>query len=324
MCASNKKNVSLNSLYYDPKNPTAFSSNERLKNFCKKQNLTTEPKNAHDWLQSQRAYTLHKARRVRFQRNKFNLTNIGDFWQADLMDMQSLSRKNRGYKYILAVIDCFSKLGWCVPIKKKQPSEIISGFKIIFSKCSYKPRSLHTDKGREFVNKPFQAFLEHNNVKFYKASDPATKAAICERYIRTIKSLIYRYFTYTGTQRYCDILESLVALYNNRKHRSIGMAPINVNEKNILQVWRNLNKSSNIKRLPLLKCGDFVRLAKAKEIFAKGYKPVWTEEIFVIKKVIPHQQPVYKISDMEGDDLTGSFYEAELQKVILEDGVDAD
>lgn len=316
MCASNS-NVSLKSLYYDPTKPIAFSSVKTLANFLKKRNITTEPENSALWLQGQKSYTLHKPRRVRFPRNKFNLANIGDFWQADLMDMQKLSRKNKGYKYILAVIDCFSKFGWCIPIKQKQPSEIIRGFEIIFKKSECKPRSLHTDKGREFVNKPFQKFLENNNINFYKASDPVTKAAICERYIRTMKSLIYKYFTYTGTECYCEILESLVVLYNNRWHRSIGMAPAEVNERNILKVWERLNKCNNKKRLPLLKCNDFVRLAKPKEIFDKGYKPVWTQEIFTIKEVIPHSQPVYRIQDLEANDIRGTFYEPELQKVTL-------
>lgn len=314
MCASNK-NTSLESLYYNLESPIAFSSVKRFTNFLKKQKPTPDLKNSREWLQGQRAYTLHKPRRVRFQRNHYNLTNIGDFWQADLMDMQSLSRKNKGYKYILAVIDCFSKFGWCVPIKKKQPSEIIRAFQIIFEKCGYKPRNLHTDKGGEFVNKSFKEFLDHNDITFYKASDPVTKTAICERYIRTIKSLIFRYFTYSGSDRYCEILESLIGLYNNRRHRSIGMAPADVNEKNVLQVWQNLNKSNNVKRYPLLRCGDFVRLAKPKEVFDKGYKALWTSEIFVIKKVIAHQQPVYRINDLEGNDITGSFYEQELQKV---------
>lgn len=314
MVASNES-VLLNSLYYDPCNPIAFSSATNFTNFLKKRNLTTEIKTTNDWLQAQRAYTLHKARRVRFRRNKYNLANIGDFWQADLMDMQSLSRKNKGYKYILAVIDCFSKFGWCVPIKKKQPNEIIDGFKIIFGKSQYVPRNLHTDKGREFVNKPFQEFLESNNIKFFKASDPATKSSICERYIRTMKSLIYKYFTYTGTNRYCEVLESLMTLYNNRWHRSIGMAPANVNERNVLQVWKNLNKYNDVRKRPLLKCGDYVRLAKPKTVFDKGYKPGWTNELFVIKKVVSHNQPVYKIADLAENNVTGSFYEAELQKV---------
>lgn len=312
---ASKKIVSLNSLYYDAKSPVAFSSGKYFTSYLKKRNLTTEPKSPKDWLQTQRAYTLHRPRRVRFRRNKYNLANIGDFWQADLMDLQSLSRKNNGYKYILAVIDCFSKFGWCVPIKKKQPNEIIAGFKIIFEKSGYIPRNLHTDKGGEFVNKSFQDFLECNDVKFFKASDPVTKASICERYIRTMKSLIYRYFTYTGTERYCEILQSLVTLYNNRWHRSIRMAPTNVNERNVLQVWENLNKNNYIKIHPLLKCGDYVRLAKPKKVFDKGYKSGWTNEIFVVKKVILHQQPVYKITDLEGNTITGAFYEPELQKV---------
>lgn len=316
MCTANTS-ISLDPLYYDTKNVSAFSSRKAFFDTLRKHGLASKPhrKNANTWLQSQRAYTLHKPRRIHFRRNKYSLTNIGDFWQADLMDVQGLSRKNKGYKYILAVIDCFSKFGWCIPIKKKQPTEIIRGFEVILSKCSYRPRSLHTDKGREFVNKPFQDFLKHNEIEFYKASDPSTKAAICERYIRTIKSLIYRYFTYTGTTKYCDILESLVTLYNNRWHRGIGMAPADVNETNILQVWLNLNKGNDKKKKALLKCGDFVRLAKPKEVFDKAYKPVWTNEVFSIKKVIQHTQPVYRIQDLGCNDISGVFYEPELQKV---------
>lgn len=315
MCTANT-NLSLNELYYNPENSTALSSVKRLTDFLKHTGRSDDLRKSHDWLQSQRAYTLHKSRRLNFRRNKYSLTNIGDFWQADLMDMQSLSRKNKGYKYILAVIDCFSKYGWCVPIKKKQPDDVLTAFKKILDNCRYKPRNLHTDKGREFINKPFQEFLAHNDIVFYKAIDPATKASICERYIRTMKSLIFKYFTYTGSDKYHDILESLVALYNNRKHRSIGMAPSDVNDSNILEVWRNLNKDNCKRKEPLLACGNFVRLAKPKGIFDKGYKPAWTEEIFVIKQVIRHTQPVYRIKDLDGNDLTGVFYEPELQKVV--------
>lgn len=314
-----KKNISLESLYYDLNNSIAFSSPRVFKEYLKKNNFTAEAKTVKNWLRNQKAYTLHKPRRVRFPRNKYNLANIGDFWQADLMDVQRLSRINKGYKYILAVIDCFSKLGWCIPIKSKQPAEIIKGFEIIFEKNHNKPRNLHTDKGREFVNKLFQEFLERNGVKFFKASDPVTKASICERFIRTMKTLMYRYFTYTNSNRYYDVLESLVTLYNNRWHRSIGMAPASVNERNILQVWENLNKSGNIKKMPSLKCGDHVRLAKQKEMFDKGYKPLWTNEIFIVKQVIQHNQPVYRINDLDGNDIIGSFYEPEIQKVVHRD-----
>lgn len=95
------------------------------------------------------------------------------------------------------------------------------------------------------------------------------------------------------------------------------MAPTNVNERNVLQVWENLNKNNKIKKKTKLKCGDYVRLAKPKEVFDKGYKPIWTNEIFVIKQVISHHQPVYRISDLEGTNITGSFYEPELQKVTI-------
>lgn len=315
MSTANINDFSLHDLYYNTKKPTAYSSKKTLADYLKRSGEKGALRVTTNWLQGEKPYTLHKPRKINFRRNKYGLTNIGDFWQADLMDLQSLSRKNKGFKYILTVIDCFSKFGWCIPIKKKQPADVITGFKRILDSCQYKPRNLHTDQGREFVNKPFQEYLRQNNIIFYKAVDPATKASICERYIRTMKSLMFRYFTHIGAERYYDVLESLVTLYNNRHHRSIGMAPSDVNERNILQVWKNLNRDTAARREPRLTCGDFVRLAKPKGIFDKGYKPLWTDEIFTVHRVIPHNQPVYRLKDLAGDELTGQFYEPELQKI---------
>lgn len=314
MCTAHD-NLSFHDLYNKPENYTAFSSKKRLTDYLKQANRKSDLGRVDEWLRGEASYTLHKPRRVNFRRNKYSLGNIGDFWQADLMDVQNLSRKNKGYKYILAVIDCFSKYGWCVPIKKKRPADVIEAFEKILQNCRYKPRNLHTDKGREFVNGPFQSFLTRNDIVFHKAVDPATKASICERYIRTMKSIMYRYFTYANVEKYLDVLESLVTLYNNRRHRSIGMAPANVNECNVLKVWRYLNKDNTRRKTPKLKQGDFVRLAKPKGLFDKGYKPVWTDELFVIKRVIQHTEPVYRVEDLDGEELIGSFYEPELQKV---------
>lgn len=312
----------LSAVYYNIANPAAFSSAERLKTFFKRKNKPVLVKAIELWLRSQKAYTLHKQRRLNFKRNKYNMANIGDIWQADLMDMQSLSRLNKGFRYILTVIDCFSKFGWCIPIKKKNPSEIMTGFQKILDRCHYKPYRLHTDKGGEFVNTRVKQFLKEKDIAHYLTTDPVTKASICERFIRTMKTIIYRYFTYTGTQKYYDVLDSLVTMYNNRFHRSIGMPPAKVNECNVLKVWENLNEKSIPKKPPKLRPGDFVRLAKPKGSFDKGYKPVWSSEIFAVKKAIRHTYPVYKIQDLEGEEIIGSFYEAELQKVTRNNRLD--
>lgn len=305
-------------LYYDTSCAAALSTPDRLFSFIRKNyDLPIKKSLVEKWLSSQNTFTLHKDRRLRFRRNAYNITNIDDLWQMDLIDMQKLSRKNKGFRFILAMIDCFSKYAWCIPIKRKTPSEVVDALKIIFAKTERRPINLQSDKGREFLNTKVQTFLKENNINYYTAADPATKASICERFIRTIKALIYKYFTFTKSERYTDVLDALVFVYNNRKHRSIGMAPNSVNETNVLSVWKNLNKKNHMTARVHAKFmeNDLVRVSNPKKIFDKGYKPTFSEEFFTIKQVCLRTPPVYKLIDQNGMKINGVFYEPELQKV---------
>lgn len=237
----------------------------------------------------------------------------------DLIDMQKFSRKNKGNKYILAIIDCFSRFAWCVPIKRKIPSEIIRAFGILFSTTSRRPVRIQSDKGKEFVNKTVKTYLSENEIEFFTARDPATKASICERFIRTMKGLIYKYFTYTASTNYFDVLDGLTFIYNNRVHSSIGIPPANVNESNVLKVWNHMQKkrTKSIKK-PKLGIGDFVRIANPKVTFEKGYTPKWSDEIFSIDRVLRRRPVVYNIKDSDGRTIDANFYENELQKIDLQ------
>lgn len=181
-------------VYYSPNSPGAYSTAERLYKFIK-QNYTVHVtrKKVNDWLQTQRTYTIHRNRRIRFKRNHYNITNIDDLWEMDLIDIQKLSRQNKGNKYILAVIDCFSRFAWCIPIKNKTPSEIIRGFDILFSGTSRRPVKIQSDKGKEFDNRSVKKYLIEKDIGFQTTRDPTTKAAICERFIRTIKGILFKY-----------------------------------------------------------------------------------------------------------------------------------
>lgn len=304
--------------YYDPNSTVAFSSCDRLFNFMKKNGIQGSKSDVIDWLQNQQTYTLHKERRVKFNRNHYNITNIDDLWEMDLIDMQKFSRNNNGHKYILAVIDCFSKYAWCIPIKRKVPDEIIRGFNVIFSSTKRKPIKIQSDKGREFVNNKVKTYFMQNGINFFTTRDPATKAAICERFIRTIKGIIYKYFTYTSAKLYIDVLDSLVFLYNNRFHSSIGTKPADVNEHNILNVWNYVRKKrekAGTRKCAKLHVGDKVRISNPKVTFEKGYNPKWSLEKFVVDKVHLRVPVVYNIKDETGNIINGNFYEEELQKV---------
>lgn len=304
--------------YYNPLSPGAFSSCDRLYTHLKRNGVRLSRKDVTEWLRSQPTYTLHRNRRIKFKRNHYNITNIDDLWEMDLIDMQSYSRNNKGNKYILAVIDCFSKFAWCIPIKRKTPAEIIRGFDEIFSSTNRKPIKIQSDKGREFVNKHVKAYFTEKGINFFTTRDPATKAAICERFIRTIKNIIYKYFTYTKTNKYVEVLQSLVFLYNNRVHSTIGIPPANVNENNVLQVWQYTQRKrgkSFSRAASLLHVGDIVRVANPKSVFEKGYKPVWSTEKFSVVKVHRRKPVVYNIKDESGTAINGNFYESELQKI---------
>lgn len=319
MCNNQKLDSVLFDTYYNPLCPAAFSTDNRLFTHLKKKGFKVSRKQVRAWLSSQPTYTLHKDRRIKFQRNYYNITNIDDLWEMDLIDMQKYSRNNKGFKYILAVIDCFSKFAWCVAIKRKTPEEIMRGFDEIFSSTNRRPIKIQSDKGREFVNKHVTNYFATKDITFFTTRDPAIKAAICERFIRTIKGLLYKFFSYTKSNKYAEVLQNLLLLYNNRFHSSIGMPPANVNENNILQVWKygqHKREKATTSKCSHLNVGDIVRVSNPKTVFEKGYKPKWSTEKFSVVKVHRRNPVVYNIKDGAGTVITGNFYESELQKII--------
>lgn len=164
-------------------------------------------------------------------------------------------------------------------------------------------------------------YFIHREIQFFTTRDPTTKAAICERFIRTIKGIIYKYFTYTKSMKYIDVLDSLTFLYNNRLHSSIGMSPCNVNESNVLNVWlytQNREKRHTKIKKPNICVGDLVRVSNPKTTFEKGYKPKWSDEVFSIVRVLNRTPVVYlsRIKDIEGNLIKANFYETELQKIV--------
>lgn len=309
----------LNDYYYNLDNPAAFSSIRTLYDQLNQSGNNIKKRIIGDWLRGQQTHTLHKDRRLKFKRKSYSISNIDDLWETDLIDMQYLSRKNGGNKYILAVIDCFSKFGWCVPIKRKTPSEIIRAFTLLFSSTNRRPVCIQSDKGREFNNKTFKSYLISKDINYKTTKDPKTKASICERFIRTIKSIIFKYFTFTKKERYIDIIDSIAHVYNTRKHTTIGMAPVHVNEENVLRVWKFMKSKKNYtcwSRNIKFEIGDLVRVANPKKIFDKGYRPKWSEEIFCVSKCIQGEPIVYRICDLDSTCIDGDFYEYELQKII--------
>ena len=237
------------------------------------------------------------------------VNGIDKIWAADLADMKAFEKDNDGYTFLLLVIDIFSKYGWIVPLKNKKGVNVAKALENIFQER--KPEKLWTDKGTEFYNKDVKKLLD------IYSTENEEKSSMVERWIRTMKEKMWKYFTDNNTYRYIDILPDLVEDYNNTVHTSIKMTPIEASKKkNELIAWRNLYpdryKIHNLQ--PKFSVGDEVRITKKKKVFEKGYTTRWTEEIFTIKKIQNTNPITYKLEDLQGEEIKGSFYEPELQK----------
>ena len=269
------------------------------------------------------ANELHKPIKRNFRKRRVIAHNVDDIWCSDLVDMQKLSKWNRGYKYLLMVLDLFSKYGWIVPLKTKTGLEVSKAFESLF--FSNKPKMLWVDKGKEYYNKNVLDLLAKDKIKVY-STENEEKSSVCERWNRTIKDKMYKRFTMQNNTVYVDILPKILASYNNSRHRSIGMTPIQARKpENYGKVYFNLYgdlareiKKTKTNRKPEFRVGDRVRISKYKRVtFDKGYTPNWTEEVFIIDEIRFTNPITYKIKDLNGEVIKGTFYE-ELQKTDQE------
>ena len=261
------------------------------------------------------AEELHKPVKRKFRKRRVLVSGIDKIWAADLADMQALSKENEEYKFLLLVIDTFSKYGWIKPLKNKKGETMVKAFKTIFEE-GRTPGKLWTDKGTEFYNKKMNDLRKLNNIKLY-STENEEKSSIAERWIRTMKEKMFKYFTDNNTYKYIDVLPDLVEDYNNTVHSSTKLTPIEASKKkNELTVWRNLypDRYKTSRLNPKFSVGDEVRITKKKKVFEKGYTTRWTEEIFTIKEIRETNPITYKLEDLQGEEIKGTFYEPELQK----------
>src|SRR5271156_5836151 len=188
-----------------------------------------------EWLRAQRPYTLHKPVRKRYSTRPYKTSEIDQHWQGDLVEMIPYANVNDGYRYILTLIDLFSRYAWAVPLRDKTANEVAAAFRHVFAQ-GRQPQRLQRDDGREFDNRVVQHLLNIENIRFFTVKSQF-KAAVCERFNRTLKTKMWRHFTRTGNYRWVDVLPELITSYNSAVHRSIGMAPIEVNIENEHELW---------------------------------------------------------------------------------------
>ena len=261
----------------------------------------------------QLAEALYKSVIKKFGEKKVHAAFKDNIWGADLADMQLLSRYNKGIRFLLCVIDIFSKYAWIVPLKDKKGGSIVIAFQSILKQSNRKPNKIWLDKGSEFYYASFKKWLQDNDIVTYSTNNEG-KSVVAERFIRTLKSKIYKRTTSISKNVYIDNLNDIVNEYNNTYHNTIKMKPIDVKDDTYINTDKEINNKD-----PKFKVGDHVKISKYKITFAKGYTPNWPEEIFVIKNVKNTVPLTYVINDLNGEEITGTFYEKELQKANQEE-----
>lgn len=305
--------------YYRPDGGGSLGGVDRLHRQAKEDGYDLNRKDVEKWLAIQDTYTLHKPSRRKFPRNFYFADAIDQTWQMDLIELPRLARYNKGHKFILACIDIFSKFASVQPLKDKKGPTVAAALKSIFARGRV-PTQMQSDKGKEFLNKHVRDLFKEKDVHFFTTQNPDTKAAIVERFNRTLKERLFRHLTKTNGSEYLSVLQRLVEGYNNSYHRTIRRTPASVDKDNESAVWKTmyghrLLRGRKKPTLAALEPGDVVRISTEKLPFRKGYLPRWSEELFVVTKRIDKRVPVYVLKDFDDEIIQGTFYGWEIQKV---------
>lgn len=332
-----REKMSLSRLYYNDDSPGYLGSVKKLTNALRERPATAKrsargEKHVKKWLSGQESYTLHKPVRRRIARNYYNTFEINGLWQADIIDLRLLKKFNDGHSYLLVAIDVFSKFVYVRPLKTKSAIEVNKAIRDMIDGAIERegvrrnPKVLQTDKGKEFKNQVLKRFLTSRNIQQqFPITQSKHKAAVVERFNRTLQMLIRRYFTSQGgkTRRYIEVLPKLIHLYNNTIHSTTKTKPSEVSIRNVKRVYENSHRyhrqrpAMTIYSQPY-QLGDRVRLARHKAHFEPGYSINWTREIFTISNII-RKKPLflYQLQDMHKRQIREKFYGSELQRVNI-------
>ena len=222
---------------------------------------------------------------------------------------------NKDFKYIMVLIDVFSKKAFAAPMKRINEFDASLAMESMLQKLPEIPQTIITDMGTEYYNSKMAALFDRFGIKHYSIRG-RHKACVAERFIRTLKSRLEKYFWHKKTRKWIDVLDNFIKNYNQTYHRSIKMAPDDVNESNRRQVFKTLYPKLKDDTPPRLSIGDRVRILRQKNLFEKGYTRNWSEEIYIIVKTFSESGvDFYKISDQEGNVLPRNKYYWQLNLV---------
>ena len=227
--------------------------------------------------------------------NKTNVYHNDDIWSLDILDLKDYGpENNRGYRYVLVIIDNFSKYCWTVLLKNKNAQTIKDSFENNSISSKRKPNLIESDRGKEFYNNIFQDFLNKNNIKLYSRKS-SYGAVFAGRFNRTIRDLLKKPVFEKGDGKWIDVLSTITKQYNNRIHPSTKLTPIQASlKKNEGFVYKNLlDRRKKVK--PKFQINDLFRTADLKKTFSKGDTTNWSYKLYKITEVVNDTIPSYRL-----------------------------
>lgn len=285
-----------------------------LSGFAKARSLKPDKKTDKE-LSNIEAYSVHRPVRQHYPTRATIIRAPRKLFFTDLIDLQAFSRQNKGFSWIIVVIDGFTKEAFVEKLKKKTTKETADAFERILKRAKKAPKDLYSDMGLEYTGSSFQKLMKKHKINHY-TSKTKRKSFQAERFIRTLKSSIFKHFTQSKGKRWVDVLDDIVKAYNNTKHTTTLFKPSEIREKDWGQVFLNLHKRLRLKKdpAPKYKVGDRVRLAKNRVAFQKGYVQSFGPDVLRIKSIVPfsHPVPTYKLETLDGFPVSSSFVANEI------------
>ena len=278
--------------------------------------------NAPHWKKSL-AKELMKNTKKRFPRRRVYSPGVDAIWAADLLVIKKYEKKNKHMKYILVLVDLFSKKAWARGLVNKTGLATAKALEDVFN-TGDKPGKLWVDEGKEFYNSNVKKLLTDNNIEIYSTHN-TPKSCIAERFIRTIRRKVEEFFILSHSTQWVYILPKLISDYNHTKHSSIGATPEDARKKeNFKKVYHTLyavapqddvmTDAAVKRRLPMFHVGDKVRISVYKRVFEKSSTATYSEEIFIVDQILYSTPITYKLRDFADEKLDGGLYHEQLQK----------
>ncbi len=308
-----KTNI-LRKLYFDKDSPALYSGQQAIYHAARKKypDVKVTLANVQEFLQAQNLWAIHKSVRKRFPRLKTSCVFVNQLHETDLADFQRYRSANDGMRYILVVVDCASRFAWARPIQTKSNQHVVAAFESIYGSKNVTPKYLMSDEGTEYTGHVTKQYFAKQGIISYTIKS-IHGAALAERFIRTLKTKLYKYFTDQRTHHWLDVLPKFIKSYNTQIHSALaGKAPADITHQNQGELFklRQIQFSRTI--VAKYSPGDLVRLVVDKAIFTKGYEATFSAESYAVESV-RIQGPIvtYKLTGLPKG-LQRRYYEPEL------------